>query len=86
MKSNLVKHLWASMEVRSALKKEAIRLLMFVVIYIGTIALIRYSKEESIQKGILSASVGMAAVTLAWLLSAIRTIRAVLRENGLLER
>ena len=86
MKSDLAKHLWASTVVRSALKKEAIRLLMFIVIYIGTIAFIRYSKDESIQDGILSASVGMAAVTLAWLLSAIRTIRGALRENGLLER
>jgi uncharacterized membrane protein len=86
MKSDLAKHLWASTVVRSALKKEAIRLLMFVVIYSGTIALIRYSKEESIQAGILSASIGIAVVILAWLLSAIRTIRIVLRENGLLER
>ena len=84
MKSNLAKHFWASTEVRSALRKEAMRLVIFVVIYIGTIALIRYSKEESIQDGILSASVGMAAVVLAWLLSAIRTIRIALRENGLL--
>jgi uncharacterized membrane protein len=86
MKSDIAKHLWASTVVRSALKKEAIRLLMFVVIYSGTIALIRYSKEESIQDGILSASIGIAVVILAWLLSAIRTIRIVLRENGLLER
>jgi hypothetical protein len=86
MKSELVKYLWASTEVRSALKKEAIRLLVFGVICIGTIALIRYTNEESVQDGILSASIGMAAVTLAWLVSVIRTIRAVLCENGLLER
>lgn len=86
MKSDPAKHLWASTAVRSALRKEAIRLVIFVVIYTGTIALIRYSKEESIQDGILSASVGMAAVVPAWLLSAIRTIRIALRENGLLER
>ncbi len=85
MKTDLLKHLWASADVRKALRKEALRLLVFIAFYIGFIALGRYAEERSIQEGISSASIGVAAFSLMWVLSVIRTIRAVLRENGLLD-
>ena len=72
--------------MRGALKKEAFRLFVFITVYIGTVACSRYIQEKPIAEGVLSASIGMAAVVVAWLLSAIRTLRAVLREHGYLER
>jgi uncharacterized membrane protein (DUF485 family) len=85
MKTDLLKHLWSSADVRNAVRKEALRLLVFMVLYIGFIALGRYTEERSIQEGISSASIGVAAFSLMWVLSVIRTIRSVLRENGLLD-
>ncbi len=86
MDAALTKHLWRSPEVRSALKKEAGRLLLFAVIYVGTVALSRYVREKPMLEGIFSATLGAAGVFLMWLVSAVRTLRAVLRENDLLHR
>jgi len=86
MNAELAKHLWRSSDVRGALKKEAFRLFVFVTVYIGTVACFRYIREMPIAEGVLSASIGMAAVVVAWLLSAIRALRAVLREHGHLGR
>jgi hypothetical protein len=86
MNTKLAKHLWSSPSVRSALKKEALRLLLFIALYVGTSVVIRYVREKPIQEGIYSATLGMVFVALAWFLSCARTIRAVLREHSLLDR
>ncbi len=86
MTTTLAKHLWRSPEVRSVLRKEVWRLLIFAVIYIGTVAVSRYIREKPIFDGVLSAFFGAFAVALAWLISAIRTLRAVLRDHGVLQR
>lgn len=85
MKQGLAKHLWRSIEVRRALKKEAWRLLVFVGIYVGTVAVVRYVREKPIVDGVLSALLGAFAVALAWLISVIRTLRVVLRDHGLID-
>lgn len=86
MNAELARKLWKSPDVRNGLKKEAFRLLVFITVYIGSIAYFRYIRGKPVVDGVLSASIGMAAVMFAWLLSVIRTIRAVLREHGFLER
>jgi hypothetical protein len=85
MNAALLKYLWCSPEVRSLLKKEAWRLFCFVAIYVSVTALSRYVREKPVIEGVLSAAIGAAGVVLAWLVSAIRTLRSVLREHGMLE-
>lgn len=86
MNTKLTKHLLKSPHVHTAVKKELWRLVVFVVIYVGAAAASRYFREKPVFEGVLSASIGAAAVLLMWLISAIRTLRAVLREHALLER
>jgi hypothetical protein len=86
MNAKLAKHLLRSPHVRAALKKELWRLFVFVVIYIGVTAASRYFCEKPIYDGVLSASFGAAGVILLWLISAVRTLRAALREHSLLEQ
>ena len=86
MNAELARHICRSAAVRSGLKKEAVRLLVFVTIYIVSAACVRYFREKPIQEGVLSAAIGMAGVVLAWMISVVRIIRAVLREHGLLAR
>jgi hypothetical protein len=83
--AQLAKHLLRSPHVRAALKKELWRLLVFVAIYVGVTAASRYFREKPIYEGVLSAAFGAAGVALLWLISAIRTVRAALREHSLLE-
>jgi hypothetical protein len=86
MNAALVKYLWQSPVVRTSLKKELSRLLWFVALYIGTVAISRFVREKPMFEGVLSAIIGAVAVALMWLVSAVRTFRAVLRENELLPR
>ena len=86
MNRELVRHLWQSPEVRTALKKELLRLLVYIVVGVGAVACFRVLREKPVAEGVLSASIGMLAVALAWLISVIRTVRAILREHGYLER
>lgn len=81
MDASRTKHLWRSSEVRSALGKEAWCLFVFVVIYVGTVAVSRYLREKPAFEGFLSAAIGAVEVILIWLVSAVRTLRAVSREN-----
>jgi hypothetical protein len=81
MNAALARHLWESPEVRNALKTEAARLLWFVVPYVGGVALSRYLREQPLFEGVLAAVIGAVAVALMWLVSAVRTLRAVLREH-----
>lgn len=81
MDASRTKHLWRSSEVRSALGKEAWCLFVFVVIYVGTVAVSRYLREKPAFEGFWSAAIGAVAVILIWLVSAVRTLRAVSREN-----
>jgi uncharacterized membrane protein len=86
MNAELAKRIWASPDFRSGLKKEVLRLLLYVTVPILAVACSRYFREKPIMDGIIGTSIGMIGVILLWLVSAIRTIRAVLREHGLLER
>jgi len=86
MNRELIRHLWRSPEVRTALQKELLRLFIYVVSGIATVTCVRLLQEKPVAEGVHSASIGMLAVMLAWLISAVRTVRAVLRENGYLER
>lgn len=83
MNANPAKHLWESPAVRHALKKEAVRLLWFVLLYVGAAALSRYIRDKPLFDGILSASIGAVAVGVIWLISAVRTFRAALRQHDL---
>jgi uncharacterized membrane protein len=84
MDSRLLAHLWKSPEVRNALKKEALKLLLFVIIYVGSVGAFRYFTDRPIREGLLSAAFGAFAIVLAQSVAVIRTIRAVLREHSLL--
>jgi hypothetical protein len=86
MNATLAKHLWRSPDVRRALKKEGWRLLTFAVIYVGTVAVSRSLREKPVFDGVLSTSIGAGAVALAWSVSALRTLRAVLRDHDMLKR
>jgi hypothetical protein len=86
MNTTLAKYLWQSPEVRRALKKEAWRLALFAALYVVSAAVIRYVRDEPIVDGVLSALIGAAVVALMWLVSVVRTLRAVMREHGLLSR
>ena len=59
---------------------------IYIAIYIAGAAISRYLREKPMLDGVLSAAVGAAAVILAWLISAVRTLRATLREHGFLNR
>ena len=86
MNRELAKHLMKSGEVRSALKKEALQLVIYVTVSISAVACLRYFTNRPMADGLWSVSVGMLGIIFMWLLSAIRTLRAVLREHGYLER
>ena len=86
MNASLVTQLRKSPAVRDALKKEARRLLVFVALYVATIVVNRYLREQPVLDGVLSAVIGAVAVFAMWLVAALRTIRAVLREHAVLER
>ena len=85
MNTQLAKQIWKSREFRSGLKKELLRLLLYITVSFLTVVCSRYLREKSIVEGVIATAIGMVAVILIWLVSAIRTIRAVLREHGLLE-
>jgi hypothetical protein len=80
------KYLWSSQSVRRALKKECFRLLLFMTLYLGTTVVIRYIREKPIREAVFSVGIGLMVVILAWLVSCVRTLRAVLREHGMLHR
>jgi len=86
MKTSLAKHLWTSPPVRSALRKEALRLFVFIALCLGFTAAASHFKGEPVRDGVVSAGIGLLAIVLVWILSVIRTIRAALRDNGLLQR
>ena len=86
MKTDLAKHLWQSPDVRRALRREAWRLVVVVVIWVGATAMMRYLREKPLVEGLWSAAVGVVVVATMWLVSAVQTLRAVLREHGLLRR
>ena len=64
------------------MKKEALRLLLFVVICLGVFVGLRIYKVEPIMERLPSILLSITAVLLVWLVSAIRTVRAVLSEHG----
>ena len=85
MNTKLASHLIRSSAVRSALKKEALRLLLGVVIGIGVAACIRYlTGRIPSRDGLLSIAFGIGAILLLWIVSLVRTIRAALRDQSLL--
>jgi hypothetical protein len=86
MDVKLAKHLWRSPAVRSGFRKEAIRFLVFVGVYISVAVGMRYFREKPFQETVWSATFAMAGFVLAWLICAIRTVRAVLRQEKLLDR
>ena len=85
MDPRLRSHLWNSPDVRSALKREAIKLLLFVLVYIGSVGVFRYFTDKPIMEGLLSAAVGALAIVVAQFIAVVRTIRAVLRDHSLLD-
>ena len=85
MNPQLRSHLWKSPYVRGALKRESIKLLLFVLVYIGSVGAFRYFTDRPIKEGLLSALVGAFAIVVAQIIAVIRTIRSVLREHSLLD-
>ncbi len=65
--------------------KEVARLLTFVLLYIGGVALSRYLRDKPMGEGLAGAGFGALGIAAAWGVSAIRTVRAVLREHALLD-
>lgn len=84
MNSKLARHLCNSVEVRAALKKEALRLLALVCFTLVLAVGIRYFTERPLLKRFDSLWVTLAAIALIWLVSVVRTVRRVLREHSLL--
>jgi hypothetical protein len=76
--------LWRSGEVRSLLKKEVLRILTFIAVYLVTIVCVRYFTVRSISEGLIGGIVGAFTIFLIWLVAVVRTIRQVLREHSLL--
>jgi hypothetical protein len=72
--------------VRAVLTKELLRLLVYSGVGISAVVCFRIQREKPVAEGVTSASIGALAVALAWLISAIRTVRAILREHGYLDR
>ena len=85
MNARLIQHLWTSPIVRAALKKEIVRLAVFIASGLIAIVCVRYFTGRSIQEGLFSSLIGVATVLVFWLVSVLRTVRRVLRENSLLE-
>lgn len=84
MDARLKTFLWRSSEVRSLLKKEALRIFTFIAVYLVTIVCFRYFTARSISEGFIGGIVGAFAILLMWLVAVVRTIRQVLREHSLL--
>ena len=81
MDPQLKAYLWKHPSVRQAFKKEIMRLSKWILIYVVTIGVFRYVTERPIKEGLLSAAIGAAVVTLIWLFSVIRTVKASIDEN-----
>jgi hypothetical protein len=84
MDAQLKTFLWRSSEVRSLLKKEALRMFIFIGVYLITIVCFRYFTGRSLREGLIGGVAGAFAIFLMWLVAVVRTIRQVLREHSLL--
>jgi hypothetical protein len=61
------------------------RLLVFIGVYVGSVGVFRYLTEKPVLDGVLTAALGALGIVIARIIAAVRTVRAVLRENSLLE-
>jgi hypothetical protein len=87
MKAKLMYDLWRFPPFRSALKKEAGHFLLGSAVGLGVAVFVRWYLGWTFSRdGLLSTAIGVGALVLLWLVSVVRTIRAVLREHSLLAR
>jgi hypothetical protein len=87
MKTKLVYDLWRDPPFRSALKKEALHFLLGVAVGLSIAAFVRWYLGWSFSRdGMISTVIGVITLVLFWLVSVVRTVRAVLREHLLLAR
>jgi hypothetical protein len=85
MKPSIWKHLFESRDVRKCLVREAVKLAFYLGMVMLGVVLIRYLTDRPILEGVASAAIGCAAIAIATMVSAIRTVRAVLREEKIIE-
>jgi hypothetical protein len=86
MKTKLI-DLWRFPPFRSALKKEALRFFLGLVLGLCIAAFSRwYFDWEYTRDRLVAVAVGIITITFIWFLSVVRTVREVLREHSLLER
>lgn len=85
MKPSIWKHLLASRDVRRCLVSETVKLAFSLGMMILGVVLFRYLTGRPIQEAVASAAIGCAAIAAAVIVSAVRTIRAVLREEKIIE-
>lgn len=81
MDPRLKEHLWNSPIVRAALRKELLRSLIFIVIYVGANLCGRYFTDRSIEEGFLAGLVGAAVMAIYLFLCVVKAIRHVLEED-----
>ena len=84
MDAQLKTFLWRSSEVRSLLKKEAMRIFSYIAVFLIAIVCFAYFAERSIYEGLIGGVAGASVLFLMWLVAVVRTIRQVLREHSLL--
>jgi hypothetical protein len=84
MSKALFRHLWCSAGVRRALASEALRLLIYVATYFLAVVSSRYFRDKPLVDDPLEILLQVMIIGSVWLLAIIRTVRAVLRAEGLL--
>jgi hypothetical protein len=87
MKAELLVSILRFPAFRAALKKEAVWFFAGLAIGLIVVGATRWYLGRPYSKdGLISLGLGVATLVLAWTVAVVRTIRAVLREHGLLER
>jgi len=87
MTPKLALDLWRFPPFRRNLMQEARRFALGLLLGSLLVAVYRQFSGRGFPAGyLLDIALGLATISLSWVLSVVRTLRAVLREHGLLER
>lgn len=84
MTRSLLLHLWRSASVRKALGVEVLRLVIFLVVFIGSGVAVRLASDRALGDRLYDLLIGAATIFVFWLVQMVRTARQSLREHDLL--
>lgn len=86
MNAKLLRHLCSSPIARAAFARECRTVFLSIVVFVAASVGYRYWRGQPTVEDAAEIALGVATILLVWLIALIRTVRATLREHGLLER